>query len=114
MKRLALGVLVLTLVGGAAALSQTGKGPSRTAFPSEARNPVTHLRWSDDPQGFRFAIVSDRTGTHRANVFAQAVEKLNLLQPEFVITVGDLIEGDKQPPLEEQWKEFDGLLSKLE
>ena len=114
MKRLALGVFVLTLVGAAVVLSQTGTGPGKTAFLSEPRNPVSHLRWNDDPSEFRFAIVSDRTGTHRANVFAQAVAKLNLLQPEFVITVGDLIEGDKQPPLEEQWKEFDGLLSKLE
>ena len=99
MKRLALGVFVLTLVGAAVVLSQTGTGPGKTAFLSEPRNPVSHLRWNDDPSEFRFAIVSDRTGTHRANVFAQAVAKLNLLQPEFVITVGDLIEGDKQPPL---------------
>ena len=114
MKRLALGVFVLTLVGSAVVVSQTARVPGKTAFSSESRNPVTHLRWNDDPSEFRFAIVADRTGTHRANVFAQAVHKLNLLQPEFVITVGDLVEGDKQPPLEEQWKEFNGMISKLE
>ena len=114
MKRLALAVFVVALVGSAVVLSQTG-GPRKTAFPSESRNPVSHLRWNDDAKDFRFAIVSDRTGTHRANVFAQAVAKLNLMQPEFVITVGDLIEGtDKVASLIEQWNEVDGLIAKLQ
>jgi hypothetical protein len=115
MKRFALGVFVLTMVGTAAVLSQNDKGPGKTGFPREERNPVTHLRWNDDPQEFRFAIVSDRTGSHRADIFAQAVEKLNLLQPEFVISVGDLIEGSKKDAdLAAQWQEFDSLVGRLQ
>jgi len=47
----------------------------------------------DNPMNFHFAIVSDRTGGHRSNIFRNAMHKINLLQPEFVMSVGDLIEG---------------------
>src|SRR5471032_3218776 len=95
MKRFVLASIVLLAVGGAVVLSGVGGGV-KTFFPKEERNPVTHLRWNDDVDEFRFAIVSDRTGGHRAEIFSQAVEKLNLLQPEFVLSVGDLIEGGKK------------------
>lgn len=79
-------------------------------------NPWTHLNFHNDPDHFQFALVSDRTGGHRKGVFGDAVEKLNLLQPEFVMSVGDLIEGylvdtNKLIP---QWEEFDSLLQPLE
>jgi hypothetical protein len=53
-------------------------------------------------------MVSDRTGGHRAGVFSRAVELLNLMQPEFVLSVGDLIEGspDDDGTLARQWREF--------
>lgn len=115
MKRVLLGAVVLAGVGVAVAFSGNAGGPGKTVFVKEDRNPVTHLRWNDDPQEFRFAIVSDRTGGHRANVFAQAVEKLNLLQPEFVVSVGDLIEGSKKDiELTARWKEFDSFVTRLE
>ena len=81
-----------------------------------SRNPWTHLRWNNDPDTFNFAVVSDRTGGHRARVFSQAVDQLNLLQPSFVVSVGDLIEGyskDKKV-LSEQWKELQGYVNKLQ
>ena len=114
MKRLWIGAIAFIGVGVAVVLSGVGGG-MKTFFPLEDRNPVTHLRWNDAADEFRFAIVSDRTGGHRAEVFSQAIEKLNLMQPEFVLCVGDLIEGGKQPEekLTKQWKEFDGFVSKL-
>ena len=45
--------------------------------------PGPASRLNSNPEDFQFAIVSDRTGGHRANIFAQAVERLNLMQPEF-------------------------------
>jgi hypothetical protein len=115
MKRFCIGAV--TLVGVCAAVVMSGVGGSgwKTYFQLEDRNPVTHLRWNDDQDEFRFAIVSDRTGGHRADVFAQAVEKLNLLQPEFVLSVGDLIEGGKKTDEKyaAEWKEFDGYVQKL-
>ncbi len=115
MKRILLASLVVLAVGGAVVLSSVVGGGLRTFFPQEARNPVTHLRWNDAPEEFRFAIVSDRTGAHRANIFSQAVEKLNLMQPEFVLSVGDLIEGGNktQDVLGKEWQEFDSYANKL-
>ncbi len=79
-------------------------------------NPWTHLNLYNASDNFQFAIVSDRTGGHRPGVFADAVEKLNLLKPEFVISIGDLIEGytEDNAELERQWQEFDGLANRLQ
>ena len=79
-------------------------------------NPWTHLDLRNDPHHFQFAIVTDRTGGHREGVFPDAVRKLNLLQPEFVMSVGDLIEGYTQDRdlLEMQWDEFVGFVESLE
>ena len=78
--------------------------------------PWTHKEFHNNPDHFKFAIVSDRTGGHRAGVFESAVDKLNLLRPEFVITVGDMIEGgtDDEAVLREQWNEFNGFVNRLE
>lgn len=118
MKRLILAGFSLVGIGVAVVLSGVGglgKGDLKTAFTLEDRNPVTHLRWNDAAADFQFAIVSDRTGGHRAEIFSQAVEKLNLMQPAFVLSVGDLIEGGKKTDkqLAAEWKEFDGFVSKL-
>ncbi len=77
--------------------------------------PWTSLAFNNAPDSFQFAIVSDRTGGMRPGVFEDAVGKLNLLQPEFVMCVGDLIEGntDTEAELEAQWDEFDAIVGKL-
>ena len=83
---------------------------------SKQANPWTHLNFYNDPDNFQFAIVSDRTGGHRPGVFADAVEKLNLLRPEFVMSIGDFIEGysEDDAELNRQWDEFDSLVKKLQ
>ena len=106
-----LGVAVL-VVGAAVAANRFS--PAGFVFRSEAVNPVSRLDFPDDKTEFTFAIVSDRTGAHRANVFSQAVEKLNLMQPQFVVSVGDLIEGGgKKETLPEQWKSLQAYTEKL-
>jgi 3',5'-cyclic AMP phosphodiesterase CpdA len=49
-------------------------------------------------------------------VFSQAVARVNLLQPQFVMSVGDLIEGytTKDETIKSQWDEFDGYVKKFE
>jgi len=42
---------------------------------------------------FRFAILSDRTGGHVPGIYPQVIEEINLLNPDFVVAVGDYIEG---------------------
>src|SRR5438128_2129318 len=120
MKRIATAFLVACLVGVAVAFSGTSTLDStRTvgalAIQSEARNPWTHSALNNDPDEFQFAIVSDRTGSHRPKVFSRAVEKLKLMQPEFVLSVGDLIEGGnkEKKQLEAEWREFDDYVRRL-
>lgn len=116
MKRMLLSLAAIAALGATFALSRTALPWKGLQFAVEERNPVTHLRIAQDEDEFQFAIVSDRTGGHRANVFAQAAQKLNLLQPEFVVSVGDLIEGGKKKPeqLQAEWKEFDGFVQQLQ
>jgi hypothetical protein len=82
----------------------------------EARNPWTHLRVNNEPDQFQFVIVTDRTGGHREKIFSRAIQQINLLQPEFVMSVGDLIEGysKKAERVDAEWKEFQGYTSKFE
>ena len=77
--------------------------------------PWTNLNFDSDSTQFQFAIVTDRTGGHRAGVFMDAINKLNLLHPEFVMSIGDLIEGYTTNPnqLDAQWEEFNTMIAKL-
>jgi predicted phosphodiesterase len=121
MKRLLMFASSATVLVAAVALSQLP--PSKRVsnaeglqVQAESRNPWTHLKLNNNPEDFQFAIVSDRTGDHREKIFSRAVEQLNLLQPEFVLSVGDLIEGytrDRDKVLNE-WKEFQGFVSRLQ
>jgi len=78
-------------------------------------NPWTHLEFQNRPEDFTFAIVSDLTGGYRGGVFEAAVERLNLLRPQFVLSVGDLIEGytEDRMQLEQEWDLFDSMLAPL-
>ncbi|MEN8120747.1 MAG: metallophosphoesterase, partial [Bacteroidota bacterium] len=78
--------------------------------------PWTSLNLNNNPGKFQFAIIPDRTGGHRPGVFMDAVNKLNLLQPEFVMSIGDLIEGYSTniDQLNRQWDEFDSFVKQLE
>ena len=68
------------------------------------------------PGGFTFGLLSDRTGLERPGVFSRAIEVLNWLRPDFVVQIGDLIEGYTSDAVElrAQWDEVEGLLAKLE
>jgi len=106
-----LALFVMVLVAGCA----TG-GPHAVVPPHGAHVPWTSLDLNNDPDHFQFAIVSDRNGGERPGVFESAMGKLNLLQPEFVMSIGDLVEGDKTDvaKVEQQWTEFKGILAQLE
>jgi hypothetical protein len=78
--------------------------------------PVTEKPYNSDDDIFRFAIVSDRTGGMQAGIFKQAIDKVDLMQPEFVVSVGDLIDGYTEDPKiwNAQWDEFDAIVDKLD
>lgn len=89
--------------------------PKLTIQRPAGAKPWTNRPINDKPGQFQFAIVTDRTGGHRDGIFEDGVKKLNLLQPEFVMSVGDLIEGYTTDTLElnRQWDEFFGFVNDL-
>jgi hypothetical protein len=82
----------------------------------EAPAPWTSLAPATAPDEFRFAVVTDRTGEHRDGVFESAMGKLNLVRPEFVVSVGDLIEGYTDDPgvLGREWDELESFVARLQ
>jgi hypothetical protein len=78
--------------------------------------PWTSQAFQNDPDEFQFVVIGDRTGgANFQGTFDLAMGQLNLLQPEFVINVGDLIEGysDDAKELNAEWDECDKMLNKL-
>lgn len=69
----------------------------------------------DSAADFRFLIVGDRTGGHRPGVFNRAMDQVNQLRPEFVMGVGDLIEGysENAEQLDAEWAELESMIAKL-
>ena len=65
------------------------------------------------PDTIRFAVIGDRTGLARPGVFEQAVKQADGLKPEFIINVGDLIEGYTSDPVElaTEWKEINDAVA---
>ncbi|MEN3975394.1 metallophosphoesterase [Emcibacter sp. SYSU 3D8] len=78
--------------------------------------PWTHLNFRNNPDDFQFAIIGDRSGGMRQGVFEAVLGKVNALQPEFVMSIGDYMEGYTFEPdkLAAEWAEVDGFMQKLE
>ena len=82
---------------------------------TEGPTPWLHFEFDTGPDKFTFAIISDLNGGEREGVFRTAVAQLNLLRPEFILTVGDLIDGgtEDRDQLKKEWDSFDERASKL-
>ena len=106
--------LFITLVGSTFFYGQEDS-PAFSHTLENAEKPWTNKPFHNKPENFQFAIVSDRTGGHREGVFGKGVEKINQLYPEFVMSVGDLIEGytKNDSLINEQWDEFHKILNPL-
>jgi len=92
--------------------------PARAAEPhlhtSRTSPKVLPLPKGDDV--FHFVVFGDRTGgpAEGIKILAQAVEDANLLDPDLVMTVGDLVNGYNQTdPWMKQMEEFQFTMSKL-
>jgi hypothetical protein len=78
--------------------------------------PWTEADFQNAPEEFQFVVIGDRTGgANQQGTFKLAVSQLNLLVPEFVINVGDMIEGysDDKTELHAEWQETDDMLGEL-
>ncbi|MEL6356330.1 MAG: metallophosphoesterase [Bacteroidota bacterium] len=82
----------------------------------DGSKPWTSLKLEPSDDRFQFAIVTDRTGGLRPGVFNEAVDKINLLRPPFVMSVGDLITGYTEDTIQliAEWEEFDAMVQRLE
>jgi hypothetical protein len=69
----------------------------------------------DNPANFHFVVMGDRTGKEQKGVFGQVINKINLIRPAFVVSVGDAIDGYTDDPnlVNRQWDEFDSLVANL-
>ena len=113
----ALAVLVLVAAGCGADVAVTEPtSVIETDGVEGDATPWTELGEIESPGDFRFAVVSDRTGEHRDGVFASAMPKINLVAPDFVVSVGDLIEGYSDDPatLGREWDEIEGYVEGLQ
>ncbi len=102
------GAMILAVALMAAGLARAAEPSgfhSDVAFP--AAKPWT-AEPRDDGGPLRFAVIGDRTGVARDGVFPQAMKQIGWLQPDFIIPVGDLIEG-YTPDRAELNREWDGI-----
>lgn len=86
-----------------------------SGMPEDA--PVYGNQWRTDPQAFSFAILGDKTGGGHENwpILDRAVEEINRLKPDFVIMVGDQIQGytTDTERIAEQWDEWHSHIAPL-
>jgi predicted phosphodiesterase len=59
---------------------------------------------SSEPNNFRFSILGDRTGDAEPQVYERVWQDIGLLHPDFVINVGDTIQGGNDPTAEAEWR----------
>ncbi|MBL8863056.1 MAG: metallophosphoesterase [Planctomycetes bacterium] len=94
------------------------KHPARhdpARFLTSRRSPI-QLPLPSEEDAFFFAIFGDRTGgpAEGVKVLAEAVADVNLLEPDLVMTVGDLVQGYNETP---EWllqmTEFKGIMNRL-
>ncbi len=65
---------------------------------------------------YRFVIIGDLTGGEEPGIFNRAIDRINDLDPDFVISIGDLIDGYTLDTtlINRQWQKFQTSLKKLE
>ena len=79
-------------------------GSLAACAPAETRQPVfvsgveqRPVPWTREPEAndgpLRFVIVGDRTGGMYPGVFEASLTKVDLLQPDLVMSVGDIVEA---------------------
>ena len=61
---------------------------------------------------FTFAVIGDRTGGAREGVFEGVIAEVAFFDPDFMITVGDHIQGYsmEKDEIERQWDEFEAIM----
>ena len=108
-----LALLLLSISLCILAACESARSPEVQTSRPEARE----LPLRAEEAAFHFVIFGDRTGgpAEGVQVLAQAVENTNLLDPDLVLTVGDLVEGHNETPQWlEQMAEYREIMDRLE
>lgn len=92
---------------------------------TQAPNPFIHTinsahkPWNYEPSGktqdeFTFAIIGDLNSGEREGVFEIAVEQINLVRPDLILSIGDLIDGGTEDTtqLKKEYDFFDQRVAK--
>jgi predicted phosphodiesterase len=68
---------------------------------------VAGVRALSEPKNdFRFSILGDRTGGAAPQIYGRVWREVDLLHPDFVVNVGDTIEGTSDAAAQRQWNEL--------
>lgn len=81
-----------------------------------SRPDAIQLPLPNEEDAFMFAVFGDRTGgpDDGVRVLADAVRDVNLLEPDLVMTVGDLVQGyNERPEWMRQMREYKGIMNQL-
>ncbi len=71
------------------------------------------LRAVEEPKNdFRFAIIGDRTGGAQPQIYGRVWREVALLHPDFVINVGDTIQGGDDETAPAEWEELRPIWSR--
>lgn len=108
-------ILQLLLIFGLLACKQRESPPVFQHDVTSMAKPWTSEEFEATEPDFTFAIISDLNGGERPGVYSQAVEQLNRLDPTFVLSVGDLIDGGTEDTLQlrKEWDSFDARTRNL-
>lgn len=81
----------------------------------EGPTPWTRDIFEETEIDFTFALISDLNGGEREGIYSRAVTQLNSLDPTFVLSVGDLIDGGTADTVQlaKEWDSFDNRTAKL-
>jgi 3',5'-cyclic AMP phosphodiesterase CpdA len=91
------------------------EAPTSARFVTSRRSEVV-LPLPKEADAFTFVVFGDRTGgpVDGVKVLADAVRDVNLIEPDLVMTVGDLINGyNETPRWLEQMREFKAIMGEL-
>lgn len=107
-------IFLITLIFGCQQ-TELIESPFQHNLASEQK-PWNSETFEETEKDFTFGIIADLTGGERPGIFSVAVEQMNRLEPTFVISVGDLIEGGTKDltQLEQEWNSFDDRADKLQ
>ncbi|WP_445384134.1 metallophosphoesterase family protein [Robiginitalea sp. IMCC44478] len=107
-------LLLLSIVQTACKKQEAIQAPFRHSI-TEGPVPWTSDQFEETEEDFTFGIISDLNGGEREGVYSKAVTQLNRLDPTFVLSVGDLIDGGTEDSLQlaKEWDSFDRRTAQL-